>query len=42
MMKTETSFCEISGNAENGNRNDVFSNVMKGRFESKNDVSFHP
>jgi hypothetical protein len=35
-------FGEISGNAENGNGNEVFSNVTKRRFESKNDVSSHP
>ena len=34
-------FGNISGNAENGNKNEkeVFSNVTKQEFESKNEVS---
>ena len=32
-------FDEVPGNAENGNGNEVFSNVTKRRFKSKNDVS---
>ena len=41
MLKTETSFDEISGNAENGNenKNEVFSNVTKRRLKSKNEAS---
>ena len=37
--KRKRVFGEISGNAENGNGNDVFPNVTKRRFESKNKVS---
>ena len=41
VLKTEMRFDKISGNAENGNenKNKVFSNVTKRRFESKNKAS---
>ena len=37
--KRKQVFNEILGNAENKNKNNVFSNVTKQRFESKNEVS---